>query len=162
IEILTFAHEAKAGQKNVLLIDEPDVHLHPDLQHRLARFVTLALADKPVTLILATHSTALLAGLASESKAKVSFMRRGETALTFRTVSDLDRRILPIFGAHPLSNVFNSAPVLPIEGEDDERVWQQAIRSANGRLRLFPCVVDGIDNFSAYEVEVSDILGAVY
>ncbi|MBK5265736.1 MAG: AAA family ATPase [Alphaproteobacteria bacterium] len=162
IELLAFAYSAKAGDENVILVDEPDVHLHPDLQDRLARFVVSVLADKPVILILATHSTALLAGLASKKTSRVAFMRRKDTRLDFRTVSEIDRRILPIFGAHPLSNVFNQSPVILIEGEDDERVWQQAVRSSDGRLRLFPCVVDGIDNFSAYEGEVNNILEAVY
>ena len=35
IEILSFAAEAIVGSQNVLFIDEPDVHLHPDLQFRL-------------------------------------------------------------------------------------------------------------------------------
>jgi hypothetical protein len=89
-------------------------------------------------------------------------MRRGDKALSFRPVTEVDRQILPIFGAHPLSNVFNKAPILLIEGEDDERVWQQAVRSASGRIRLFPCVVDGVDHFSEFESEVNDIIEAVY
>jgi hypothetical protein len=77
-------------------------------------------------------------------------------------VSDVDRTILPIFGAHPLSNIFNQAPIVIIEGEDDERVWQQAIRSGRGRIRAFPCVAESITRFSEFETEVNALMDAVY
>jgi ABC-type multidrug transport system ATPase subunit len=135
IEFLEFTKESAPGKDNILFVDEPDVHLHPDLQDRLAKFIVEVLRDKPVTLVLATHSTALLTSLAEATEARVAFMRRKETSLSFSPISDIDRAILPIFGAHPLSNVFNNAPALLIEGEDDERVWQQAVRSAQGKIR---------------------------
>jgi predicted ATP-dependent endonuclease of OLD family len=101
IEILTFVRESKAGKHNILFVDEPDVHLHPDLQYRLARFMIEVLIGQSVTLVLATHSTALLAGLADDEGTKVAFKRRESSALTFKRITDVDRAILPIFGAHP-------------------------------------------------------------
>ena len=115
-----------------------------------------------VTIILATHSTALLAALAEGGDTHVAFMRRNDKTLTFKDVTDVDKAVLPIFGAHPLSNVFNQAPILLIEGEDDERVWQQAVRSANGQLRIYPCAVNGIAHLADYEKEVNNIIEAVY
>jgi len=162
IEFLSFAKECIPGKENFLLVDEPDVHLHPDLQDRLAGFMADVIKDAPFTLILATHSTALLAGLAARDNTHVAFMRRKDTTLTFKPVSDTDRAILPIFGAHPLSNVFNQSPILLLEGEDDERMWQQAVRSGKGKVRVFPCVVDGLPNFSDFETEVNNILESVY
>jgi energy-coupling factor transporter ATP-binding protein EcfA2 len=162
IEFLAFVKECAGEVSNVLLVDEPDVHLHPDLQDRLARFIVDALNDQPVTLVLATHSTALLSAMAEKGETRVAFMRRSETALTFKTVSEVDRAILPIYGAHPLSNVFNEAPILLIEGEDDERIWQQTIRSAQGAIRVYPCVVDGVARFAEYEREVNNVIESVY
>lgn len=162
IEFLSFAKECVAGKDNYLLVDEPDVHLHPDLQDRLTKFMVETLKDTPIQLILATHSTALLAGLANRAVTHVAFMRRKDKTLNFKLVSDTDRAILPIFGAHPLSNVFNQSPILLIEGEDDERVWQQAVRSSNGKVRIFPCVVAGLPHFSDFETEVNNVLGSVY
>ena len=60
IECLFFKHECNAAKPNVLLIDEPDVHLHPDLQNSLARFMRETFKDTNVTLVIATHSTAAL------------------------------------------------------------------------------------------------------
>ena len=162
IEFLVFVKECDATKENILFVDEPDVHLHPDLQDRLARFIIDVLKDKTITLVLATHSTAILASLADDVSTRVAFMRRKDKSLNFKPVSAVDRSILPIFGAHPLSNVFNQAPVLLIEGEDDVRVWQQAVRSSQGKIRVFPCDVDGLAHFAEFETEVSNIIDAVY
>jgi ABC-type cobalamin/Fe3+-siderophores transport system ATPase subunit len=162
IEFLAFVHEAEQQKTNFLLIDEPDVHLHPDLQDRLASFATRVLKDQPVVLIVATHSTALLAGFSERSSTNVSFMKKGDTDLRFKPVSEVDKAILPIFGAHPLSNVFNQSPILLVEGEDDERIWQAAIRSSNGQIRLFPCAAGSVVKLNEYETEVRRIIESVY
>lgn len=162
VEVLAFSKDCSDDATNILFIDEPDVHLHPDLQDRLARFIVDVISDRPLSIVLSTHSTALLAGLADGTEVRLAFKRRGATQLTFNPVSDVDQAILPIFGAHPLSNVFNQAPALLIEGEDDERVWQQAVRSGQGRIRLYPCAVEGVDRLSEYEAEVNNVIEAVY
>ncbi|MER8384379.1 ATP-binding protein [Mesorhizobium sp. M0959] len=162
IEFLSFVSEAQQDKANLLFIDEPDAHLHPDLQDRLAKFLVKIVKAKPVKLIIATHSTALVSSLSSRADVNIAFMRRKDTKLSFKPVSDVDRSILPIFGAHPLSNVFNEAPILLIEGEDDERVWQQAVRSSNGRIRVYPCAIDGGAHFADFETEVNNVIEAVY
>jgi hypothetical protein len=89
-------------------------------------------------------------------------MRSGTEELTFKRVTDVDRAILPIFGAHPLSNIFNEAPPLLVEGEDDERIWQQAVRSSRGAIRIYPCPVDTVDALFEYERETRAIIDAIY
>lgn len=162
IECLVFEKEAQPGKLNLLLIDEPDIHLHPDLQARFARFVEEIVAGSDVSILIATHSTALLGAMSDDQRTYLAFMRFGETDITFSPATDAHRRVLPVFGAHPLSNVFNQAPVLLVEGEDDERVWQQAVRSARGRIKVYPCAVDGLPELKRFEQEVSRILLAVY
>ncbi len=162
IEMLAFLKECVAGKTNFLLVDEPDVHLHPDLQHRLAQFVIDTLKADNISVVVATHSTALLSAFAGDDMSRVAFMRRGDTSLQFHGITEAYRHILPIFGAHPLSNVFNEAPILLIEGEDDERIWQQAIRSGKGAIRAFPCVVDGLPNMAEYERDSNELIESVY
>jgi energy-coupling factor transporter ATP-binding protein EcfA2 len=162
IECLVFAKEAKESGTNLLLLDEPDVHLHPDLQARFAHFLEDLVASNPITLIIATHSTAFLGAMSLDANARVAFMKSGDVTLSFVPIGEVHRKILPVFGAHPLSNVFNEAPVLLVEGEDDERIWQQAVRSAQGKLKFYPCQVEGVDNLASFEQEVATILQSVY
>lgn len=162
IEMLAFRKECDNAKQNFLFIDEPDVHLHPDLQHRLAKFILGTFKTDKVSVFIATHSTALLGALGDHVNSRVAFMRRGDTTLNFTGITDAYRNILPIFGAHPLSNVFNEAPILLIEGEDDERIWQQAIRSARGKIRAFPCEVEGLPHMIEYERDADNIMQSVY
>ncbi len=39
IECLVFEKESASAKENILFLDEPDVHLHPDLQVRLCHFI---------------------------------------------------------------------------------------------------------------------------
>jgi ABC-type branched-subunit amino acid transport system ATPase component len=162
IETLAFAHEIDAEKDNFLFLDEPDVHLHPDLQARLIKFLVSLVEEKHFTVLIATHSTAILGGLADYQGASVAFMQPRDQALNFEQIGPILKRVLPVFGAHPLSNLFNEAPVLIVEGDDDERIWQQAVRTSNGAIRVYPVGCAGVTGMSEYESEVRRIIGAVY
>ena len=162
IEFLSFKKECDGLKQSLLLIDEPDVHLHPDLQDRLAQFISKEISGPDLTVIIASHSTPFVGALARGNNANVAFMKRGDTELNFTDIGVIMKKILPIFGAHPLSNVFNEAPILIVEGEDDERIWQQAVRSSNGGIILYPCVADGIDQMGSFEEEANSIIETIY
>lgn len=162
IEVLVFEKEVEGKENCYLLMDEPDLHVHPDLQTKFARFLGAATNRAGFTVILATHSTAFLGALADNEDTSVEFMRGGETELSFEQVTRIHRAVLPVFGAHPLSSVFNEAPPLLVEGDDDERVWQQAVRSSAGRIRVYPVPVDGVGEMPPYERIVQDVAASVY
>jgi hypothetical protein len=49
-----------------------------------------------------------------------------------------------------------------VEGEDDERIWQQAVRSSENRLKLDPVACDGVAAIGSYEQEIARIVRSVY
>ncbi|MBI5122801.1 AAA family ATPase [Candidatus Roizmanbacteria bacterium] len=162
IECLIFAKEAVPDKNNILFLDEPDVHLHPDLQSRLMTFLKQLVDENNFTIIIATHSTAILGELSEYEHATVGFMKSGETTLNFKPINGIYKKVLPVFGAHPLSNIFNEAPVLLVEGEDDERIWQQAVRTSVGKIKVYPVACEGIQEINDFEQEAKDILNSVY
>lgn len=162
IECLAFAYQVVPGMTNMLFLDEPDVHLHPDLQSRLTRFLAELVSERNFNVLMATHSTAMLGELTGFTGASVAFMRAGQTELKFLPIGDALKQVLPVFGAHPLSNVFNRAPVLVVEGEDDVRIWQQAVRSSVGVVSAYPVECGGLPYMASYESLVRDITEAVY
>jgi predicted ATPase len=163
IEALVFEQEKIEKKSNFLLLDEPDVHLHPDLQVKLMHFLyDLVNADGNLKIIIATHSTAILGAFEEYKKIHVCFMSSHQKEIIFENVSDVYRKILPIFGAHPLSNIFNLNPILIVEGEDDVRIWQQVIRSAEGKVKLYPCSAGSIDEISEMERDAKKIIQAIY
>lgn len=101
-------------------------------------------------LVIATHSTAILGALQQYDGVRIAFMRPGQKSLTLNPVDAVYERILPVFGAHPLSQVFKKTPVLLVEGEDDERVWQQAVRTSKGKLKVYPCVCGSVDEIKVF------------
>jgi len=162
IECLIFSKELISGRENILFLDEPDVHLHPDLQVRLMQFLTRLLDKNDFKVLIATHSTAILGALESYKNTHIAFMEFFQKNIELSPISDVYRKILPVFGAHPLSNIFNEAPVLLVEGEDDERIWQQAVRTSHGSIRLYPCACGDIQKLKEFEEETKKIIDAVY
>ncbi len=162
IECLIFSKECDPEKDNILFLDEPDVHLHPDLQIRLLCFLKELVTEVNFRVLIATHSTAILGALESYENAHIAFMGFDQKEIDFKPITIVYRKILPVFGAHPLSNIFNEAPILLVEGEDDERIWQQVVRSSNSKIRLYPCSVDGVGNMNDLEQEAQNIIKAVY
>ncbi len=162
IEFLSFLKECDKTRINFLLIDEPDVHLHPDLQDRLANFISTEIVTSYLTVIIASHSTSFIGTLSRDTTSRIAFMHHGDTRIEFKEITETIKDILPMFGAHPLSNIFNEAPILLVEGEDDERIWQQAVRSSIGRINVYPCVAGDIHSLNEYELQANTIITAVY
>jgi energy-coupling factor transporter ATP-binding protein EcfA2 len=162
IECLTFAKSCSNEEENYLFLDEPDVHLHPDLQAKFIEFLISLMDDYDFSIVIATHSTAILGALLDYCNSRFAILENGSTEPVFREITEMYKDILPIFGAHPLSNLFNQNPVVLLEGEDDVRIFQQAIRTGNGELKLYPCSVDGVGNLPEYEKAVIEIINGVY
>jgi energy-coupling factor transporter ATP-binding protein EcfA2 len=167
IEILYYCYQCKLDKYNQtdnwLLFDEPDVHLHPDLQHKLMQLLVKGVDETNAKVAIATHSTSILASLTSlATDVKIGFKSFGNQALVFEPATEQLRSILPMFGAHPLSNVFNQSPPLIVEGEDDERIWQSAFRRSQGRISITPCVAGDIQSMNEYEVAADRIIKSVY
>lgn len=62
-------------EPRVMLIDEPDAHLHPDKQERLIEALELASADSDTQMIVTTHSPHIVR--AASSSAKLVWMNEG-------------------------------------------------------------------------------------
>lgn len=161
IECLAYEAKCEEGQDNFLLLDEPDVHIHPDLQVRLMHFLKELVSLKKFTIIIATHSTAMIGALENYEHIGFNFFIKGNTEIGFHVASKEYKSILPIFGAHPLSNIYCQTPIFLVEGDDDVWIWQQAIKTS-GNLKLYPCSVDGQGNLLTYENKVNELILSVY
>lgn len=161
IEILVFSRLAVDGR--VLLLDEPDVHLHPDLQEQLIAFLERTATDRDFRVAIATHSTAIIGSFSKEADLHIVPMTsRDQTEFDAFEYDPICQEILPIFGCHPLSGQFNKTPVLLVEGDDDRRVIEQIVRSGNGRFAFAPCVVGSVDEMGKWENWLSTYLPSIY
>ncbi|EGR0394255.1 ATP-dependent endonuclease [Vibrio vulnificus] len=167
VELMYFFDNLKRDRFNLLLLDEPDVHLHPDLQGRLASFIinlveSLSPTDKDnVAVILATHSTPFICALAKSEHTSIGTKDFGVATVSFVEISTQLKKIAPFFG-HPLSLSLSQDPMLILEGEDDERVWQQAARSSQGKIKLFPVIASSVDQQTELESFTADMIESLY
>ena len=167
IEILHFSYLCKLekylDQENWLLLDEPDVHLHPDLQDKLMKLLVSSMEDVNGKVMIATHSTTIVSSLcAFDPDIRIGLKDFYTQTLCFKKADEVWKTILPMFGAHPLSNVFNEKPPLIVEGEDDERIWQAAVRHSEGQISIYPCIAGNVESMNKYERLADDLMKSVY
>lgn len=71
------------------------------------------------------------------------------------------RKIAPFFG-HPLPLSLSDDAPLILEGEDDERVWQQAARTSQGQIKVFPVLAGSVDQQGELEIFCINLLSTLY
>jgi len=161
IEVLVFSRQSMANK--ILLLDEPDVHLHPDLQQRFTAFVEAVAVAHDFRVVIATHSTAIIGAFSKGADLQiVPISNRAQSDFVAFSRSEVCEEILPIFGAHPLSTAFNRAPVVLVEGDDDRRVLEQVVRSGGGRFAFAPCVVGSVTELTEWEDWLNRFLPVLY
>ncbi len=166
-EVLSFLAAVDRSKLNVLLLDEPDVHQHPDLQGRFGQYLLEQVGNleeedrKKVVICIATHSTPLVCALASSDMTSIGTKEFDSNIVDLAKPTDNLRKVAPFFG-HPLSLSLSRDPILILEGEDDERVWQQAARTSQGKIRLFPVLATSVGQQSELETFTDRMLKAIY
>lgn len=104
----------RARDHETVILDEPDVYMHADLQRRLIRFVQ----SRHKQVIIATHSSEIMAEVPPEC---ILIVDRTKRQSAFATSLPAVQRVLGSFGSvHnlQLSRLWNSRRFLMIEGED--------------------------------------------
>jgi len=90
--LYSFYLAQQSGKQLIVLIDEPELHLHPTLQEKFVKF--LLEFSKNVQIILASHSPLLVKQLAFNDKVKISVIQNGQE------VSEIEKRVLPYISAN--------------------------------------------------------------
>lgn len=100
IEVLVFSRSKQ--ENKILLLDEPDVHLHPDLQQKFTEFVEKIATEYDFRVVLATHSTAIVGAFSKSADLQIVPItdKVQSNFLSFR-YDPICHEILPVFGSHP-------------------------------------------------------------
>jgi energy-coupling factor transporter ATP-binding protein EcfA2 len=133
--------ELDKEEKRILLIDEPDAHIHPDLQIKFADFLNYVEGEYNIQIFVATHSTTLLSALGQFGGAKVSlfYLVPDKEELIGQAFDSVTKELSVLLGGHLVMGPLFAAPVLLVEGDDDYRVWIQVMRSGRTNMCVLPC-----------------------
>jgi hypothetical protein len=133
----------------LMLIDEPDAHIHPDLQVRFADFLIEVSKHFSLQIVVATHSTTFMAALGQfgGEDSSVLYLNRLETKYVARKFTAITRELTACLGGHVLMGPLFSVPLLLVEGDDDYRIWSQAARHHVTSFSVIPCDGDEIKRF---------------
>ena len=162
--VMYFLYSKKYKEDSILLLDEPDVHIHPDLQIQFINFLISITNKTKHKVVIATHSSSIISGFTNSKGSFIGIKNDMQSKLDFYEVNDYIKNILPSLGSHSLSHVFNKAPLLLVEGEDDELVWQYAIRnSGNKKLIKFHIInTTSKSEMKKYEFLINQIASQLF
>ena len=151
IDILTIVGmwDIQKTAERIILIDEPDAHIHPDLQVRFADFLITVAKRFDLQVVVSTHSTTLLAALGQfgGSDASVLYLDRTKDAFQAEQFSDLLRELAACLGGHALMGPLFGVPLLLVEGDDDYRIWSQVPRYHHVNFSVIPAGGDAIKKY---------------
>lgn len=151
----------------LLLIEEPEAHLHPQRQLRLMEFLTKAAtgkakdATRPVQVILSTHSPNLASKISLQHLLLVEGRRTFSLASQHTMLDDSDYRFLERFLDVTKANLFFAHGVIIVEGDAESLLLPVLARllgtdltehgvsivNVGGRgLRRFSCIFQRLDD----------------
>lgn len=151
----------EATPKRVLLLDEPDAHIHPDLLARFAYFLTKAVSYYKFQLVVATHSTALLASLGQfgGETTGVIYLTRDRTDYRALPYTSHLKELASCLGGHVLMGALFGAPLLIVEGDDDYRLWSEVPRRHKVRLAVIPA--HGSDEVTKFQRALEKVMSSL-
>jgi predicted ATPase len=142
LDILTIAAmwEIQGTTTRIVLIDEPDAHIHPDLQARFADFLVTVVKKYKLQVVLATHSTTLLAGIGQfgGEAASVLYVDRIKAMFRAEPFTRIMKELAACLGGHALMAPLFGVPIFLIEGDDDYRIWSQVPRHHVVSISVIP------------------------
>lgn len=149
IQIFSYILLFKPG---ILLIDEPDIHLHPSVQEKLVQILASVAAETGVKILLTTHSPFIVRGLPLNSK--VYWLNNGKI--------ESDNR-----GAVELALGWGAfGKKILIYSEDDDTKWLSKLISQWPEIEKYVAIIpgNGFNNLitSAQAEKLYSRLGEMY
>lgn len=133
----------------LLLLDEPDAHLHPSNQRLLAKTLQKISEDTNTKIILATHSRHMFDVLTDTEEAQVVWLKNGEKQ---PDESRTNLSVLLDLGALDSFELFQAGQKrLVLLTEDSKSAQLRALLAANGlaEVEYFVQPLHGVDNLTA-------------
>jgi energy-coupling factor transporter ATP-binding protein EcfA2 len=131
--LIAFLSDGFTDRRRVLLLDEPETHLHPNGQHAL-RYYLEELSQHPnLQVIYATHSSAMVNPFKASSirvVERVTENDRGRSVIREEAVDDNFLLVRTSLGVSPLDSLLYAPVCLLVEGPTEAHVLPRLLRHA--------------------------------
>ncbi len=132
---------ADTTEFKTLLIDEPDAHIHPDIQLNFCKFIAQIQQRLQLRVVIATHSMEMIAGLVLHcpERTSIAIARPKHAGVTGRSLSSLRADTISALGGGIMMGRIFGSKILLVEGDDDHDMWSQAVRHGVLDATVVPC-----------------------
>lgn len=142
------AHIVNAKDADLIIVDEPEIYLHPDLQHKILEI----LHETNVSVIISTHSVEII-----NSVEPSDILLIDKTNKVAKRISDLDslQNVANLLGSSQniqLSKLARGKKILFVEGKDLKLLWRLAkVCGYDNIFQTGYLTVIPIDGFTQYD-----------
>lgn len=116
--------ELKGG---LVIIDEPEIHLHYQFQNEYLRVIDKLNAEQKCQYILVTHSESLINSETIHSVIRFSLDENGYTKINQPTINTDQKWLVKILDIKRSTHAFFGSKVLLVEGEDDRYFFRAVL-----------------------------------
>lgn len=159
LQILTPIYRYCPDESNIVLLDEPDAHLHPNLQASLAKTLREIQKELNIQIIISTHSTTIIRLAEPSEVIPISSLNTINSPLA--KIEDVENEITAKIDTYSLGKSVISGKLLFIEDQKTEIL--EAFERKSGRMifngaRTIP-VLKGRGKDDKIPYSIGDVIG---
>src|SRR3989338_2061842 len=133
---LVFEAYGRGGLKGgLIIIDEPEIHLHYQFQNEYLRVIEKLNRVQGCQYVLVTHSESLISSQTISSVIRVSLTDDGYTTINQPTISTNQKWLVKILDNKRSTHAFFGSKVLLVEGEDDRYFFRALLGEIEDKLK---------------------------
>lgn len=119
----------------VVIIDEPEIHLHYQFQNEYLRVIEKLNAEQGCQYILVTHSESLINSETINSVVRLSLDEEGYTKVNKPNISTNQKWLVKILDNKRSTHAFFGSRVLLVEGDTDRYFFRAVLGEIEGKLK---------------------------
>lgn len=119
----------------LVIIDEPEIHLHYQFQNEYLRVIEKLNKDQGCQYVLVTHSESLINSETITSVIRVSLTDDGYTMINQPNVSTDQKWLVKILDNKRSTHAFFGSKILLVEGEDDRYFYRACLGELEAKLK---------------------------
>ena len=118
----------------VIIIDEPEIHLHYQFQHEYVQVIRELNAEQRCQYVLVTHSEALINSSTINNVKRFSLDEHGHTRIKNPTLTADQKLLIRILDNTRTTYAFFAKKVLLVEGDTDRYFFKAVLQAQNPKL----------------------------